>query len=520
MVEGKKGIFPDLTTHCCDIPLPEKGHPAGYAALIEGYGLTVPRPRTLTAIGSGSRISERDCWRIFTSNYQPESTLEGHLTFALKHEGLDLAILKRVFQTVGPRKVEEVVRAKPSGAYARRIWFLYEWLLGKELDLSGMEKRSYVSAVDPKMQVSAPGKNSTRHGVRNNLPGTPDFCPMVFRTRAIEEFLAMGLRERAESVVDRTPRDLVNRAAAFMLLNDSRSSFEIEGENVSRDRIQRWSQVIGEAGRQPLTLDELIRLQKIVIGDERFVRIGVREDGVFVGEHDRADRTPIPDHIGARPEDIIPLLDGLIAFDQNAAQELDPVVAAALIGFGFIYVHPFEDGNGRIHRYLFHHTLAQRGFNPPGIVFPISSVILNRIDRYREVLEDYSKRLLPTIEWKSTDKGNVEVLNDTSDFYRFFDATPHVEFLYSCVQQAIDHDLPNETRFLHRFDAFKKAVAGIVDMPNRTFDLLFRFLDQNEGRLSKRAINKEFARLREEEVERIEDVYRDVFGIADQAGGE
>ena len=32
----------------------------------------------------------------------------------------------------------------------------------------------------------------------------------------------------------------------------------------------------------------------------------------------------------------------------------------------------------------------------------------------------------------------MRVLNDTGDFYRFFDATPHAEFLYSCVKQTID----------------------------------------------------------------------------------
>jgi Fic family protein len=58
----------------------------------------------------------------------------------------------------------------------------------------------------------------------------------------------------------------------------------------------------------------------------------------------------------------------------------DPVVAAAMLAFGFVYVHPFEDGNGRIHRYL---ILAKRGFNPPGMVFPVSATILDRIDDYK-----------------------------------------------------------------------------------------------------------------------------------------
>ena len=49
-------------------------------------------------------------------------------------------------------------------------------------------KGSYVPMVDPKRQWAGPAKNSPRHRVKNNLPGTPQFCPMVFRTNALEQF--------------------------------------------------------------------------------------------------------------------------------------------------------------------------------------------------------------------------------------------------------------------------------------------------------------------------------------------
>ncbi|MBN1365196.1 MAG: Fic family protein [Syntrophaceae bacterium] len=31
---------------------------------------------------------------------------------------------------------------------------------------------------------------------------------------------------------------------------------------------------------------------------------------------------------------------------------MDPLITAAVLAFGFIYIRPFSDGNGRIHRYL------------------------------------------------------------------------------------------------------------------------------------------------------------------------
>jgi hypothetical protein len=509
MAHASRKRFSQAVSVFHDRRLPEPARPAGYAALIDAYDLKVPLPRTLSAIGTKHRIVLKDGWRILTPRHEPEATLEGHLTFALKHEGLDLAVLKRLFLAAGADEIARLVRASPTGGYARRIWFLCEWLLGKPLDLPDAKRGAYVPVVDPRQQWEARSVTSTRHRVKNNLPGTPEFCPLVFHTEALDRFVAMNLADRARTIVAKVPKDILARAAAFLLLKDSRSSYVIEGEDPPQDRVQRWGRAIGEAGRQPLDVEELLRLQRIVIGDARFVHLGLRREGGFIGEHDRHSGSPLPDHIDARPEDLPSLLGGLIAFDGAATQELDPIVAAAILAFGFVYIHPFEDGNGRIHRYLVHHVLARRGFNPPGVVFPVSAAILDRIDDYRKVLESYSTRLLPTVQWEPTEKGNVRVLNDTGDFYRFFDATPHAEFLYRCVLKTIEEDLPSEAAFLRRYDRFRTRVEALVDMPLATIDLLFRMLRQNGGRLSKRARQREFAKLTEAEVRQVEEAYAD-----------
>ena len=190
---------------------------------------------------------------------------------------------------------------------------------------------------------------------------------------------------------------------------------------------------------------------------------------------------------------------------------MDPVVAAASLAFGFVYIHPYVDGNGRLHRWLIHHALARAAYSPPGLVFPVSAAILRQIDRYKPVLESYSARLLPFIDWRATDTGNVEVLNDTAAFYRYFDATAHAAFLYGCVEQTIAQDLPQEVWFLQAFDQFSQDVQQIVDMPMGEVELLRKFLDQSNGRLSERARAKEFAALTGGEVERIETFYARAF---------
>ncbi|WID99972.1 Fic family protein (plasmid) [Bosea vestrisii] len=513
MLKGPQRSFSGTVTVFHDRWLPEAAMPVGYAALIDAYNLAVPIPLTLAAVGPRHKVYKADGWSIYTPRHAPDAELGGHLTFALRYEGLDLAVLKALFRVAGSDPIADIVRAAPTGAYARRLWFLYEWLLDEPLDLPDAGQGAYALVVDPERQWATKGTTSTRHRVKNNLPGTPAFCPMIFRTQALEAFVARNLAEEARRLVAEVPADLLARTAAFLLLKDSRSSFQIEGEDPPQDRIQRWGQVIGEAGRRPLDRSELERLQRIVIGDARFVHLGLRLEGGFVGEHERNTGAPIPDHISARHQDLPELVKGLTAFDRGAAQEFDPVLAAAILAFGFVYIHPFEDGNGRLHRYLIHHVLAERGFNPPSLVFPVSAVILDRIGDYRRILESYSRRMLPHVRWRPTDRGNVEVLNETIDFYRYFDATPHAEFLFACVARTVDVDLPAETSFLRAHDTFKGRVSAIIDMPDRLLDLLFRFLRQNDGQLSKRAREREFADLTDDEAARVEGIYAELRAV-------
>lgn len=493
--------------------LPENAIPAGYSALIDAYALTVPIPHKLSAIGDRHRIIDTDHWRIMTPRHEPQTSLRGHLTFALKYEGLDLSILKRLFEAVGDEPIIAWVSDEPNGSYARRIWFLYEWLLDVVLNVKDAEGGRYVQALDDNLQYGSTSTTSTRHRIKNNLPGTADFCPLVFRTKQLEDYREMELAKKALKIVDQVPKDLLARTAAFLLMKDSRSSYAIEGERPAHNRIQRWGRAISEAGREPLDQAEFLRLQQIVIEDARFIKMGFRKEGGFVGSHDRESQMPLPDHVSARHEDLDSLLAGMEAFERTKAKTLDPVISSAILAFGFVYIHPFEDGNGRLHRYIFHHVLAENGFNPPGVVFPISSAILERIDDYKTVLESYSSRVLPLIEWEPTDSFNVNVTNDTGDFYRFFDATPHAEFLYSCVQKTIEVDLPHETDFLRNYDHFRASVEELIDMPERTIDLLFRFLHQNNGTLSGRARGKELQLLTDDEATQIEAAYTNAFSI-------
>lgn len=485
---------------------------AGYAALILGHELKVPAPDFLCAIRTKHTQCTRDRWRLYTPRHKPEDTLKGHLTFALKHEGVDLAVLKALFEQIDSNELVRLVKSEPTGSYSRRIWFLYEWLTEEKLEIEDAKQGGFVPLLDEKQQYAANSSNSKRHRIRNNLPGTREFCPLIRRTAKLDQFMSMNLSQKAIDNIGKTHADLLSRAAAFLLLKDSKASYTIEGEAPLHSRIERWGRIIGQAGHRELTVEELEYLQTIVIADSRFIMRGVRLDGGFVGDHDRVTGMPLPVHVSARPEDLDSLLSGLITTNKHLMNNgFDAVLTAALIAFGFVFIHPFEDGNGRIHRYLFHHVLAEKGFIAQGLVFPVSAVILDRIDAYRKTLEHYSKPRLELIQWRSTDKGNVEVLNDTIDFYRYFDATKQAEFFFECVEVTINQILPAEVDYLTKYDALNFFIKNYIDMPDKLVGLLIRFLNQNGGQLSNRARKKEFVALTDKEVRAIEAKYDEIF---------
>ena len=347
--------------------------------------------------------------------------------------------------------------------------------------------------MNEKLQYAVAPRDSRRHRVRNNLPGASEFCPLIRRTEKLDRFIAMNLSQAAVDHIGKTHAGLLSRAAAFLLLKDSKASYTIEGETTPHNRIERWGKIISEAGQHALSIDELEYLQSIVIAGSRFIITGLRIEGGFVGDHDRTKGMPMPVHIPARPEDLESLLSGLIEASQLlTGSGYDPVLTATLIAFGFVFIHPFEDGNGRIHRYLFHHILAEKGFVPKGLVFPVSAVILDRIDDYRRTLEHYSKPRLELVEWRPTDKGNVEIQNETINLYRYFDATRQAEFCFECVAETINQTLPEEVDYLTKYDLLNDFIKNYIDIPDKTVDLLIRVLNQNGGRLSNRARGKAF----------------------------
>ena len=492
----------------------------GYAALQHSLGTELPL-REICAVATGhvrGSVRMENGIRVYDQRYQPEGNVAGHLFFALKHETLDLLVLKSVLIKLGAKTVTAVITTYQGKQQARRLWFLYEWLTGERLSLEDISPGvRYLPLLDPDNYFTGPQRQSIRHKITNNLLGDRDFCPIVRKTDVLQAFTEAALSLQVEQVMGRTSQEVWRRAASFLLLADSRASFAIEGERPARNRIERWALVIQQAGRQPLSLSEIIEMHGKLIQDNRFVAKGLRSEGVFLGERNR-DGEPVPEFIGARPQDLPSLMQGLLDSHRiMSGGSVDPVIHAALIAFGFVFMHPFEDGNGRLHRALVHHILAERKFAPAGMVFPVSAVMLERIEEYRQALRDFSAPLMSSIDWQPTPKGNVEVLNDTADLYRFGDYTALAEYLYTCVVHTITTLLPKEVHYLKCYDLALTAIGEHIDMPGNQIRDLIMFITQNGMKLTLRRRQKEFSSLTDAEVLAIEKDVAEAFSQDDKS---
>ena len=196
---------------------------------------------------------------------------------------------------------------------------------------------------------------------------------------------------------------------------------------------------------------------------------------------------------------------GLIdAHRRMEAGDVPAVIHAAAIAYGFVFLHPFEDGNGRIHRFLIHNILARREFTPAGVIFPVSAAMLSSPEDYDASLEAFSKPLMPLVDYTLDGAGHLTVHNETGSWYRCMDFTAQAEALFGFLAQTIDRELEPELAFLANYDVAKSAIQDIADMPDQRIDLFIRFCRQNHGRLSGRKRESHFAMLSDAEVAAME----------------
>lgn len=500
----------------------------GYSSLIEELGLEV------IPNWHESWISETSVHRVetigdFVKETYPHSRWPGesigdHLEFALKYDGTNLSTLAKLFDVIDASRIKEYIESKPTGKYARRLWFLYEYLTGERLTLPDLKQGNYVDLLDQTAYYTNNKVQKVRRSrINNNLLGDSRFCPIVRRTDKLRDFETADLPERCKQVVQSYPQHLLKRALSYLYTKETKSSFEIERITPSANRTERFVALLQTAEREDFVeKEQLIKLQNQIV-DPRFAESDYRDTQNYVGET-IAWRQERVHFVSPKPEDVSELMDGLVAAHQCMSEGgVHPVVHAATVAYGFLYLHPFDDGNGRTHRFLIHNILASQQFTPKDFIFPVSAAMLKDPTAYDRSLESFSKPIMHLVEFVLDDEGRMTVENDTALWYRFIDMTVQTEALFSFVETTIETVLVDELRFLANYDQTKAKIQNVVDMPDRKIDLFIRLCLQNNGALSQRKKERFFDFLSSQELERMEEAvntgYKDeIAELADENG--
>ncbi|MGE8409931.1 MAG: Fic family protein [Pseudomonas sp.] len=487
----------------------------GFKALAEQYDIALAQPLRVSSMIGASRLSRDTGDQIenrYPAAYRPTDDFAGHFEFGLKYEEIHLEFFARLFAAVGPQPIEAWCRNEPFGQYARRTGFFYEWLCQQQLDVPDIENGGYIDAISSDRYLTRREPERVRRWrIRDNLPGTQSFCPIVRRTPTVQEALRFDL-DTELNALDRTfGADVLLRTASWLTFKESRASFLIEKEADQADRIQRFAHVIAQhCGhiQNPLSDQSLHALQAAILGHDAF-GLGLRRSPVFVGQATMRDN--IVHYIAPHFDDVKSMLDGLNAFELST-RGTAPLARAAVLAFGFVYIHPMRDGNGRIHRFLINDTLVRDKAMPEGVILPVSATITSSTEfraGYDRTLEVFSR---PFMRRYATAYGFGELVNhedgtqsnfifddygDARFAWRYPDLTEHVLYTARVVAHTVRTEMAEEAKVLMVFQLALERLKNVVEMPDEDANRIIRSVKENGWKISGK-LKKQYPQLEDE----------------------
>lgn len=487
----------------------------GFKWVAEHLGIESVQPLAVVSkIGKSRRtVVNPTREETYSASSKPEATLVAHLTFGLKHELVNLEFMARLFSLMDPRELEVWITSEPTGAYARRAGFFYEWLTGRTLDVPDTLSGNYVDALSPDdFIVASRSTNVQRWRVRDNLPGTREFCPLIRRTEAVRELERYDCAAALDSLEVQFGADILMRSAVWLSIKESRASFAIEKEEKQVDRVKRFAAVMERRCGQsadPLALDVLTELQTEILG--KATRYGVRQFPVIVGHTHGFDN--IVDYIAPPWEHAAGFLEGLRQSMTRTAGA-PSVLRASIASFGFVYIHPMSDGNGRISRFLVNDVLRRDGAVPPPFILPISATITNKTQQragYDRALETLSRPLMAKYQnhyhfgaaYTCPDGVQTnfyfDAYEDALPSWRYPDLTHQSEYIGDVIRLTIEVEMSKEASYLRDIEHARDSVKNHLEGPNSDIDQIIRSVRENGWKVSNK-LAKAFPALTEPEL--------------------
>lgn len=493
----------------------------GYELLLSRIPLRMPPLGRPARVRPVTRIEHRPDLLAVPRQVAPadEASILEHVLFALKHEGMRLAVLHEALKLVPAEELALALAAQRQGAYLRRAAFVWEKANGRELPVPWLTTGgNYIEFFDSGRYYTGPQwERSPKYRLDFNGIGPYAFCPVVRRDDALEQ-KGLAVLERLQTWAgDPQNAAILDRVMTWAYLSETRDSYAIENEAPTPDKEHAFLRAMEQLrDRRPLDEAYLVGLQNLVITHaiqlERTFRN--KQNWLQRGGHGALAVRYVP----PQPDEVPPLMDGLMRMANSAGGTVPPLVKAALVSFGFVFVHPFMDGNGRLSRLLAHHSLSVQGALPlvggnPAIL-PLSVAMKHHEADYLATLESFSRPARQL--WDVTPIADKEFVFDFRSspwVYAHWDGQAAAEFVTRCAEQTLEQSLVNETAFLQAYDQAYARIDRAFDLPDRTINLLIQWIRQNGGRLPQRRRNAaELVLLKPEQLERIEAIVAECFG--------
>lgn len=374
-----------------------------------------------------------------------------NLNTIFKEEIIDMNLIHKILTKIDRISLINYIKTNKADILARKLWFLYEYYinsLDEIADLSNVMNLTHESILNDELQITLNvGEISKRHYIINNMISSGKLFICIERTHYIKDNenvlkqLLKSLNKNDEISPERINSHIYKKETKFSYLIENETIED--SNNVLYDKLNSF-----EFNKQ-----ELIKLQNDIVTDF-YKSKDWRNIQSYVGGTSRVrgySYREIYDYICPKPNDVGKLMQWLFELNEKLNKsDIDLTIYASILSFLFVYIHPFNDGNGRISRFLINWLLYKQKLN----ILPLSAVIYNNITNYHDALNEFSVKIEPHIEYNKNRDGSIQVLDDTIQYYQFINLTKQTEYLFKTLIEAKYYYLC-EFKFLSIFDDMK-----------------------------------------------------------------
>lgn len=495
----------------------------GYRFCLQQLGLAAWPLRCESRLGLRRETREESGRRVqlfpplLAVSGEGESAIPAHLDFALRHEGVDLAAMAAVCAAMDPRPLAAWISGRPSSRYARKLGFLYEWLTGRSLPVDvSFIGGAYEPVLDSTECFTGPPRNNARWHVRDNLPGTPAWCPTVHRhSRAGDKLGQRDVLAELSAARAQVGKVRFAQSLAAALVAEIQASYALVGERASPVQELAWGRLLKSAGEVPLherlQVLRLIQLQGALFRGESHAPYGLRSEERFLSTRGTSGYRRI-EYPCPPPRALSSLLEGLVEAAKGLeAHKVPAPVRAGVLSFGFGFLQPLSAGNTRIQRFLIQAALASGRIRSSGVI-PVSEVMWEWPQDYGHALQDYQGPLCACAQALA----GIPVLLEPQQSYAFPGyeriaplyqypvLTEQVAYLEKALGQGIEIGITAEAHWLHGLEGIRSQLAHRLRLPQPRVDFLLRLIRQQ----AMESVRTHFPQLEESSLREAEEAVR------------